>query len=71
MKNLFNRLYWWATENVFNEGADTGIMIGEIVQRGKTVKMIEARKCKPDCQCDLCVERMVIIEMLIGKSTVF
>jgi hypothetical protein len=71
MRNLFTRIYEWFTETAFDEGVESGITIGEIVQRGRICKMIDDRKCNPDCQCESCNERNAIIEMLIGKPTVF
>jgi hypothetical protein len=71
MKNLFTRIYWWLTENAYNEGVESGITIGEIVQKGRTARMVQSRKCNPDCQCDPCGERTAIVELLIGKPTIF
>lgn len=39
--NLLNRIYWWLTEPIFNEGYKSGMMVGAYFEREAIIKALD------------------------------
>lgn len=42
IKQLANRLFWWATEDVYDEGMEFGAVVGMRIERADIIKKLEA-----------------------------
>lgn len=49
IKKLINRLFWWATDDIYDEGYDDGIEVGYALANYRFIKLWEQEML---CDCE-------------------